>query len=262
MMGDIPETGGRSVAATKTAFAIIEELERLGGAGVTELATELDLAKGTVHKHLSTLREIDYVYKREGTYRLSVGFLGLGVAARSELDVAGLVDRPLRKLVETTDETANLMVPEHGYGVYAKQVIPEGTEPPPAREGGRVPLHATAGGKSILAYLSREARERVFDYRDLDPMTENTITDRERLHAELQRVHDKRIAHDRGEHVAGWHCIARPITNDDGDPVGAISVTGPADRIREKVSSADIPSFLASTTDSIQSRFRSREGSA
>lgn len=257
-MGDIPETGSQSVAATKTAFSIIEAVEEQGGAGVTALATELGIAKGTVHKHLSTLREIDYVYKRDGTYYLSIGFLGLGVAARSKVEIATIVDQPLQKLADTTNETANLLVPEHGSGVYAKQVIPDDTETPPIHEGKRVPLHATAGGKAILAYLDTETRERIFDHRGLEQLTENTITNREKLHTELQTVHDRRMAHAHGEHDAGWHCIARPITNTNQEPVAAVTITGPADRIREKVSNSDIPSFVASTTDSIQSHYQTR----
>ncbi|WP_254546697.1 IclR family transcriptional regulator [Halomarina pelagica] len=256
-VGDIPEQEGRTVEATRTSFRVIEALKRLDGAGVTELAGELDLAKGTVHKHLSTLHRLDYVVKDDGSYRLAVGLLGLGVAARSRLDVYGASQDALERLAETTGRVATLMVPEHGRGIYVNQVVPADVDRVFQYEGERVPLHATAGGKAILAYTDEAVRERVFDHRGLDSLTEQTTTDRDELAAELQNVHDTRIAYDRGEYVEGEYCVASPITNEEGRAIAAVSVAGSAERMTETFARSDVPSFLGSTANSIRNRLRS-----
>lgn len=255
---DIPDTDGRTVATTETSFRIIEALKRRDGAGVTELATELDIAKGTVYKHLNTLRGLDYVLKDGDTYCLSVGFLGLGVAARARLPIHDVAEEPIRKLAETTGETASLMIPEHGYGVYAMRIVPEGAPDPLVNEGDRVPLHATAGGKAILAELPETEVEHIFDVRGLGRETEATVTDRDALRAELQMIHDRRSAYDREELAEGLHCVAAPIVDEDGRAIGAVTISGTAERFGENVFGSDITSFMGSTADSIQNRLRSR----
>ena len=254
---DIPNINGRTVEATETSFYLIEALKRLNSAGVTELATELDIPKGTVHKHLNTLRGLNYVVKQGTTYSLSVSFLGLGNAARTRIGLHEVAQGPLEKLADTVGETASIMIPEHGYGVYTSRVIPSNVSMPTINEGDRVPLHATAGGKAILAYLPDEVVERILDQRGLTAETNATITDRRKLLAELQVVHDRRSAYDRNELVEGLYCVASPITNPDHSAIGAVTISGTGDRLGEKLSGSDIGSFLGSTADSIQNRLRS-----
>lgn len=248
---DLPDDGARTVAATETSFRLLEALKRLEGAGVTELATELSMTKSTVHKHLTTLRRLGYVVKEGATYRLAVGFLGLGVAARTRLQVYEPAREPLAKLAEATDEIASLVVPEHGRGVYVHQVVPSDAASCPIHEGERVPLHETASGKAILAYTPPEERERIFDYHGPDP---EEIHDE--LSRELQRVRDSRTAYDRGGYVEDRYCIAAPITDANRNAIASIAISGPADRMAEKFSETDIPNFIGSTANSIQNHLR------
>lgn len=240
---------------TVTSFRIIEALKSREYAGVTELAEELDLAKGTVHKHLNTLRELDYVIKEDHEYRLSLSFLGLGTAVRSRLPVYQEAQRPLENLTAATDEVASLMIPEHGYGIYVQR-IHEGDHPNVhVNEGERLPLHATAGGKAILSYTPADERERILDVRGLPQHTENTITDRDVLIDELRMIRDRRTSYDRAEYRENWHCIAQPITNEDNRAIAAVTVSGPAERMEQKDSATDIASLVGSTVNSLQNRF-------
>lgn len=254
-VGDIPNTSGRTAATTETSFRVIEALKRLDSAGVTELAEELGLAKSTVHKHLNTLQRLDYVVK-DDTYQLSVRFLELGIKARSCVRLNGVAREPLEKLAEATGETANVMIVEHGRGVYLMCIVPENIETPPIHEGERVPLHATAGGKAILAYTSDERCERILDHHGLSELTSETITDRTVLQNELQVVHDTRTAYDRGEHKEERYCLASPITDVNRDAVGAVTLSGPEERMDEKLTESDFPSLISSTTISIQNRLQ------
>lgn len=243
----------QTAKTTVTTFRIIEAIRESDGAGVSELAAQLDLAKGTVHKHLSTLKAVNYVVQEGDRYRLSLRFIGLGTGVRANLDVYEVAYEPLEKLADATGEVASIMVPEHGYGVYAVRVTAEGRPDMEIREGESVPLTATAGGKAILSYMPPEKRDAVIDQHGLPEMTDNTITDRDELVEELRRIRDRRRAHDHGEYRPDQRCVAGPIVK-DGVAIAAVTVSGPSERMAEKSAEADFASLIGSTADSIQSR--------
>ncbi|WP_101294246.1 IclR family transcriptional regulator [Halegenticoccus soli] len=248
----------RVAKTTMTSFEIVEALSERESAGVSELAREVGLAKGTVHKHLSTLHRLNYVVKDGDSYRLGLRFLGLGVGVRKRLPIYRRARGHLEHLAEATGEVANLMVPEHGYGAYVRTVSADKGYEPPFHEGERVHLHATAGGKAILAYLSADDRERVMETRGLPPLTENTITDRSALGTELQSIRDRRAAYDREEHTEGWRCVAAPITDPTDAAIGAVSICGSTERMTRRRTDADIPGIIGSAASSIENKLFSR----
>jgi DNA-binding IclR family transcriptional regulator len=73
----------RRVETSARTFAIIEHLSGVGQTGISELASDLEMSKGIVHNHLSTLREEGYVRKIDGRYQLSPKLLNVGFEARS-----------------------------------------------------------------------------------------------------------------------------------------------------------------------------------
>lgn len=256
-VGDIPPEDVRTVRATETSFQIVRELKRRHEAGVTEIATELDLPKSTVHKHLTTLQSLNYVVKDDGLYRLSLSFLGLGLAARSHFQLADVARKPLQKLVDATGQTASLVLLEHEYCFHTIRVSPPSADPLPFHEGERLPVHATAGGKAILAYIPEGERQRILNRVELTELTDNTITDGETLSEEIRDVYDRRQAYDRGEYIEGLHCIAAPITDKNQRAVGAITATIPTSEMSRQSINSDIGTFLGSTVHSIETHLRS-----
>jgi DNA-binding IclR family transcriptional regulator len=236
------------VGAAATAIGVIEALAAGGEMGVTELATELDLSKSAVHKHLTTLERLEYVLGEDGRYRLGLGFLSVGLDARAHLPLYRVGAATVDDLAGTTGEITNLMVPEQGYGVYAYQAEAGRRSREWLCVGSRVPLHATAGGKAILAHLPEERVERVLD--DLPALTEKTRTDPDRLHRELDSVRDRGLAFDRGEHREGWQCVAAPVLGTQA--IGAITVSGPAKRMGGKTLEEDVAGLVVSASNAIE----------
>lgn len=74
----------RRVEASVRTFAIVEHLSDVGPAGISAIAAELDMSKGIVHNHVSTLRELGYITKVGDDYQLSPKFLTLGYQVRSQ----------------------------------------------------------------------------------------------------------------------------------------------------------------------------------
>lgn len=102
----------------------------------------------------------------------------------------------------------------------------------PTRRGGRKPAYCTALGKALVAY-DDDALQAV-TAAPMPRKTANTITAPDALWTELNRVRGEGVAFDRGEAYADLVCVAAPIRC-SGWAIGAISVTGPAGRMRWNV---------------------------
>jgi DNA-binding IclR family transcriptional regulator len=92
------------VKSVETTFEILQALRRLDGAGVTELADQLDMPKSSVYNYLSTLEQEEYVVKEESEYYVGLRFLDLGRYARQRDE---LYETARPELESLADETGN-----------------------------------------------------------------------------------------------------------------------------------------------------------
>ncbi|WP_101297009.1 IclR family transcriptional regulator [Halegenticoccus soli] len=243
------------IKATRTTFSIVEVLVRDNGASVTEVADSVGLAKSSVHNYLSTLREMGYVTKEETEYHVGLGFLELGEVARNRQAVYEAAKPEMRRLAERTGELVNLLVEEAGRGIFIHREVGERGVTVDAHIGQRVYLHSTAVGKAILAHLPADRVRRILDQHGLPAVTEQTIVDRRALRGDLERIRERGVAFDREERRRGLRCVAAPIRDGDGGVEAAISVSGPANRMRGERFERDLPSLLENAADVIALRF-------
>lgn len=217
------------IKSARTTFAIVERLVILDGAGVSELAAELDTAKATIHDHLKTLDELGYIHKDGQEYQAGTKFLRIGEQIRVNMDIYRTAKPELRKLASKTGEHASLMVEENGVGVYLLNAEGPNTVNIVTPEGTPTKLHTTAPGKAILAHLPEERIRAIIDEEGLTAETENTITDREELMAELDGVREQEYAVDKEEGLKGLQGVAEPVFSRKEDRIaGAISIYGPS----------------------------------
>ncbi|WP_207592449.1 IclR family transcriptional regulator [Halomontanus rarus] len=240
------------VKAAATSFRIIETLHELDGAGVAELADHLNMPKSTVHDHLRTLTEIEYLVQRDGEYHVGVRFLELGGYVRNELKLHRVAAPEIKKLAEDTGEHSNLVVEEHGMGIFLNKVKGKDAVQLDTHVGMRVHLHTTATGKAILAFLPEERIDEIIEHHGLPAVTKNTITDRETLKEELAEIRDRGYAIDDEERVEGMRCVAAPLRDSTGHPIGGLSVSGPMSRFNDDVFVEEIPNKVLSTANVIE----------
>lgn len=240
-----------TIGAVRTMFQILEALMERETAGVTELATLLDLPKSTVYSHLHTLREEGYVRVDDDKYRLGLRFLEFGECTRQTLEIYDIARPELDDLAEETGELVNLAVEEHYEGVYIYLTRGENAIRLDTYPGLRVPLYCTALGKVSLAHMVSERRERCINGCSFEPLTQNTITDAATLREELDQIRERGYAFDRGERAQDLRCVAAPIVIDD-EYTGAISVTGPVSRMRGGRLTEEIPERVVDTASVIQ----------
>lgn len=241
-----------AVGSVERTFAIVEAVKEFEGAGVTELANHLGIPKSTVHNYLSTLEQEEYLIKEDDTYYVGIRFLDFGAHARSRRRIYKIARPEVDRLAEQTGELANLLIEEHGRGIYLHRVGGDRAVHVEAQVGTRVHLHTTALGKTILAHLPKERVDGIIDRHGLLPSTPQTVTDPAELREELDRIRDQGYAMDDEEKLEGLRCVAAPIMSDDGRVLGAISVAGPMNRLRGDRFREELPNKILEVANVIE----------
>jgi len=241
------------VKSTQKTFRILEKLKELNGATVTELTNELDLPKSSVHNYLNTLKDAEYVVQDDGNkYHVGLRFLDLGSFARQRRQIYRVAKPEVAKLADETGELANLLVEEHGRGVYLYRKTGQKAVKVDSYTGQRVFLHNTALGKAILANLPRDRVGMILDRHGLPATTDNTITDRETLFEELETIQQEGIAFDNEERLRGLRCVAVPIVTKNDRVEGAISIAGPSSRITGERFTEKLPELLRNAVNVVE----------
>ncbi|MFP8954580.1 IclR family transcriptional regulator (plasmid) [Natrialbaceae archaeon A-arb3/5] len=239
------------VRTTEKSLRLISELNRRGGARVTELANDLDMGKSAVHNHLSTLEEHGYVVEEAKTYRLSLKFLDIGGQIRNEMGVYKVAEPKVRELAEESGELVHLAVEEDGQGVYLCRSKGDRAVELDTYIGCRHHMHSAAFGKAILAHLPTERVNEIIDRHGLPAVTSKTITSRDELFEELDLTRERGFAVDDEERLEGLRCIAAPIRFDSG-VIGAISISAPTARIDDEWASNEFVEQLCRTANVIE----------
>lgn len=230
--GDDQSKSGTIQGVTK-AFNIIGTLQELDGARVNELADHMGLPTSTAHVYLKTLREAGYVKKQGQAYRLSLRFLEHGGFERRQMDIYRAAKFRINELAEETNEAANLGVEEDGQRVLIyKSEAPDDAVYDNAATGERTNMHWTALGKSLLAHLDEARIHEIVDQHGLPRATDQTITTREELLAECERIRDRGYAIEDEERRKGILAVGAAVFDSEtNDVVGSICVSGPKTRM-------------------------------
>lgn len=244
-MTEQDESTTRRLQSVERAFEVVEHLRETGGATLSQTADALDMAVSTTHIHLSTLVETGYAVKDEDVYRCSLEFLGTGGQRRAQMALYRAAKDELDELREDTGEHTNVTVEERGYSVQLYKSESPGSIDDNAAIGNHFYLHLTATGKAILASFSDDHVDGIIDRLGMPALTENTITDRDVLHDELDTIRDRGYSINRGEHFSGVCAIGTAIESEPDGAIGAISISGPRSRITdERITDELAPALL------------------
>jgi DNA-binding IclR family transcriptional regulator len=243
---------GNAVKSVETLLRIVDALYRRDGAGVTELATELGVAKSTAHRHLLTLERNEYVVREGGDYYLGLRFLELGHYTRTRKDLYGVAAAGVEELAAETEERAQFVVEEHGFVRYVHRETGARAVETDSGLGRRAYMHAVAAGKAILAELPEARVREVLDRRGLPALTANTITDEETLFEELATVRERGVSFNDEESIDGLRAVGVPVRSPDGEVLGALTVAGPTRRLTGEWFREEIPDLLLGTANEIE----------
>lgn len=198
---------------------------------IDELAALVGLTRSNTHRTLQTLMHAGYVMKdeRSGNYRGTIRLFELGARQLAQLDLRKMAADAMRVLADKSDETVHLSVLDGFDVVYIDKI----DSPQPIRAysiiGGRAPAYAVATGKALLAYQPASYIERHADA--LVKHTRATLTSMAALKQDLAKAAKIGYAINRGEWREGVGGIASAIFNNYGEPVAAVGISGPLDRL-------------------------------
>jgi DNA-binding IclR family transcriptional regulator len=216
-----------------------------GRLGVSELSARLGLAKGTVHGLLRTLQEHGLVEQHADSDKYQLGPELLKLSSQY-LDLSELRSRSLawsERLAERTQEAVRVGVPHETGVLVVHHVFRPDTTLQILEVGSVLPLHATALGKALLAYLDPERVARIL-VGELPRLTGRTQVEAVALERELAAVRERGYAQEREEAVIGEAGVAAPIFDRRSLAIGSIGVAGAPERMvgrgREQAISAAV----------------------
>lgn len=243
------------IQSVDRALQILDILARRGGAGVSELADEMGIHKSTAFRLLSALEGRGMVQQSSsrGKYQVGVGVLRLASAMSRRMSIVQQARPTLERLADDLAETVNLAVRRSRYAVNVDQAM--GPSPLATHDwiGNLTPLHATASGKILIAYLGADERDMLLGPGPLPRHTSATIVDRDRLESELQQVSATGLALTHGELEVGLNAVAVAVRDYRDEVVGSVSVSGPALRF-EPADSAGLARIMLAAGEEISAR--------
>ena len=253
------------VHTTETSLEILEAVGAAGRSRTIDLADSVGVSKGTVHKHASTLVYHGYLRKRGDWYYPGLKLLDLGETARTRFPSYTHVEQVVRELHEETAEDVDFVVEEQGrvyticeaYHKWEKH--PQAASEYRAHLGDQYYMHSVASGKVLLATYDRAAVEAIVDRWGLPALTDNTITDRDQLFAELDRIREQGYAIGDQEFQDGLRSVSRPVRK-NGRALGALSISGPAYRITEELIANELLNAQAEAIDELEAAIASTDG--
>ncbi len=236
-------------APVKSLDRAIDVLERVGAGGtsLSQLAADLDESPATLYRVLLTLEARQLVeFEEDGQiWHVGPGAFRLG---STFLRRTNLVDRArpiLRRLMETTGETANLGVERDGRVLFLNQVETHAHIRAFFPPGTVSAMHASGIGKALLAAFDAARRDRILDAYPLERFTPRSLTERAALLEDLERCAARGYAVDDQERNEGMRCLAAAVHDAQGEAVAGVSVSGPVARLAD----TDLPRLTEAVRD-------------
>lgn len=216
------------------AFDVLDLFRTHPVVGAAECARLLDMPRASAYRMLITLVEAGVLeVTPNGHYRLTLKMFELGLHVPRQRWLYDASYLAMERLVARTRIAAHLAVRDGVELVYVAKLrhSPDRTR---ARAGERNRLHATAIGKTLLAYAPIEVFNQVVAD-GLRRFTPHTITTQRQLRDQLEAVRQEGCAYDREERTLGLVSVAVPIRGSAGETVAALSVLGPVETHRRRL---------------------------
>jgi DNA-binding IclR family transcriptional regulator len=225
------QTSAIQPTLVKSADRVLDILELLAtvpnGLTISEISRKLGFARSSTHGLVHTLYSRGYLAQDDDRrFSLGVRLIQLGFNVADRLELRSVARLSLERLVESTHDSALLVVPQRGELLYVDKVLSGirdvRTDPRISMER---PLHCTSLGKALLAALDDESVVELFDGKSLLGVTEFSITGVDELLADLALTRERLYSLDRQEAVIGVWCVGAPIRDHAGRLIAAISLS-------------------------------------
>lgn len=218
-------------------FLTLETLASEGAMGLQEISSKLELNKSTTHRILNSLIYMGYVKQDTSTskYRLSFKIWDIANQLLGKIDFVEIARPFLKDLVSNIEETVHLVQLDDINCTYIDKVESySNTIRMASNVGKSIPLYCSGVGKALLANMSNEKIESIWNQSTITVHTEHTIVDFGEFMKEIERIRSLGYALDNEENEKGVRCIAVALTAQSGTPTYAFSISAPINRMSDK----------------------------
>jgi DNA-binding IclR family transcriptional regulator len=197
---------------------------------LNDLCAQTALPKPTVFRLLATLERARFVERTLDGQRYQVGIRAfeIGSVFLAHLSIETVARPVMEGLTERLGLTCNLAILDEGQVVYVAT-----TDPPDQPRyrfiiGYRHFVHCSALGKALCAELPPDEVRGIVQRHGMPLRSPTTITDPERLLADLRVTRERGYALDDEEGSTGFRCLGLPIRNHTGRIMAALSISAPS----------------------------------
>ena len=192
-----------------------------------ELSQAGDIPKTTAFGLLAPMREEGWVEQNEeGKYRLGIRLFELGTTVSASWNIVHIARPQLQMLALHTGQSAQLSMIDKTDVLLLENGDPGSSLRIVSEPGDRLPIHCTAAGKAILAFLPPMHARSILRSAGMPAFTPHTITNIEEIEATLEQIRGQGYAVEDGETRIGLRSVAAPVFDINGTPRYAISVLG------------------------------------
>ncbi|MFS0734908.1 IclR family transcriptional regulator C-terminal domain-containing protein [Microbacterium sp. 1P10UB] len=224
--------------------------------GVSALAARVHLPRPVVRRILLTFEHLGYVRSDGGLWTLTPRILELGAGYFTASSLPEIAYPVMGDVVAATGETCSLGVLDDGEVIHVARVEERRPLPDAVRVGTRLPAHATAVGRVLLAALPSAALEEYLASSARERYTARTIVEADALRLHLDEVRARGYDLSLEELHPGMVAAAVPISV-DASAVGALTVSSTTVRADADVLEARVVPVLSEAAARIAADYRS-----
>ena len=197
--------------------------------GIRELSTSLGFSPATVQRILQVLKSYEFVRQDPQTRQYFVGniFYRFLENLNSSNNLSRIGRRFMEEVALTTLETVHLNIIQEKTricvdSIESPQVLKAGMP-----IGNQSPLYAGASAKCLLAFCEEGFKTDYFKTTTLEPVTDNTIIQPDKLNKELKKIKKQGYALSLGERTPGLGSLSAPVFNYKGQILASLSLAIP-----------------------------------
>ncbi|WP_027802676.1 DNA-binding transcriptional regulator KdgR [Paraburkholderia dilworthii] len=254
---------GESASSIGRVFALLGAIGDSGQIGISELSQRLGMSKTTVHRVVQTLKALGYVTQEIETerYGLTIRLFELGAKALESVDLVREADVEMRRIGAATREAVHLGAFDEDAIIYIHKIDADYGLRMQSRIGRRNPLHSTAIGKVLLAWMDPADAREVLSHVEFRKSTQKTLSSAEAVLSILPRVREQGYGEDNEEQEEGLQCLAVPVFDRFGRVVAGLSISFPTMRCGADTKSHYV-TLLRQSGFAISTRLGYREAAA
>lgn len=227
--------------AVKSADRVLDLLELLNqssfGLSHSDIADHLAIPKSSLSQLLKNLVTRGYVayLPAEKVYQLGDRLDELAHRKTHMRDLAVLAQPTLEKLTKETRESSFLNIRNGDTAkLVAREIGPQALVTV-LHIGEVVPLHTTAAGRAILAFLPQRMQEEYLERAIFETFTTKTVSTVDELRKRLDEVERERLCVAEDELILGVTGISAPIFSAAGEALASLTISMPSVRFDTSV---------------------------